>query len=250
MANTPGGVPGITLAGWTLRNFDLESLEALVTSTRPRVVEISKDQLSDAVSLKSLEQTLRRISSATGANLAFAGTTDLVGMAGLPWERYRQYIAVQIAQARFLGCSAFRPLLGGSGSSEAGVETLVRRVLAVCDDAAPMSVCIEVHDGPERDPVILEALLARTPIRIVLDIQNVLHAGYTFQQLCALLPLDRIAYVHQRNLPGAWTEDEQALADEARWHALLPDTPFLWEPKTVDDPARIEDLFDEYRRSH
>jgi hypothetical protein len=238
----------ITPAGWPLRRFDAVGLEGLLRLASPTLVEVAKDQLDDGISLKELERLLRRVVRDTGAALSFAGTSDLVGLAGLEWEHYRRYLAVQLAQARFLGCSKFRPLLGRA-DDRVDVAALAGRLETLCRDAGPMTVCVEVHDGPERDPDVLAELLRRAPIMIVLDLQNVRRAGYDFEAFRSVVPDDRIAYVHQRNLPGVWTEDPETIADEMRWSTVLASAPFLWEPKTVDDPTRIRELYGEYRRS-
>jgi hypothetical protein len=192
---------------------------------------------------------LSRIRQSSGAELAFAGTTDLTTCAGLSWERYRLYVAVQIAQARFLGCSMFR-LFAGPRSEGISIGEIVERVHQLCLDLAPMTACVELHAGIESAPTVLEALISRTPVKIVVDFENVERAGLTTAVLLETVALDRVAYIHQRNLPGVWTEHPASLQEESRWRELAAGTAFLWEPKTVDDPGRIQELFREYRRSH
>jgi hypothetical protein len=234
-------------AGWALRRWRLDEFIALVETCQPSLVEISKDFLRDDVSLKGLARALSSV-RAPGAALAYAGTTDLVACDGLPWTRYRAYVAVQIAQAKFLDCSRFRFFVGTGSSTP--LPVVLDRVRALCADIAPMEACIEIHGGFECTPGHLAALLQDTPVQVVVDFENMHHAGLTSDGLRERLPRQRIAYFHHRNLRGVWTEHAASLQDEACWHAWVPDGDFLWEPKTVDDPRRIRELLDEYRTSH
>lgn len=81
---------------------------------------------------------------------------------------------------------------------------------------------------------------------IVVDFENMHRAGHTTDALLAALPRDRVAYFHQRNLPGVWTEHEASLDDEPRWRERFAETPVLWEPKKVEDPERVRCLFAEF----
>jgi len=238
----------IVPAGWATRHFSLAELDELYSECNPKLIEISKD-LADAVSLKALGQTLDGLRDRTGAALAFAGTSDLVSCAGIPWPRYHLYLGVQFAQARSLGCSWFRLLLGNAAAGVVMTE-FIQRVRQVCVDLAPITPCFEVHGGIESDPAVLQELVQATPAKVVVDFENLQRAQLSADHLLAIVPPQRIAYFHQRNLPSVWTEHAPSLPDEARWHALLPETPFLWEPKAVEDPDRIKELFCEYRRSH
>lgn len=236
----------IAPAGWPLRHFNLDELTELLGAFTPGLIEISKDLIRDDVSLKSLGRILDSVRG--GSRLSFAGTTDLVSCAGLSWERYRRYLAVQFAQARFLDCSDFRLLVGGR-STDISTEELVRRIEGICDDLAPIAPCLEIHGGMESDPDVLAVLLRDTPVQVVLDFQNVCQAGWTSDEVLATVPVDRIVYFHQRNLPGVWTEHPASLEDEACWQARCPDAFFLWEPKTVDEPFRIRELYRNYRNA-
>ena len=240
----------VTPSGWPLRQFTIDELTRLLTACAPRLIEISKDSIRDDVSLKDLAHALTDIRALHSSELSFAGTTDLVRCAKFSWERYRQYLAIQFAQARFLDASLFRILLGSAGSTTTSVGELTDRVKAVCRDLAPIQVCIEIHAGAESEPVVLTELLRCTPVRFVIDFENMQRAELTSDRLLELIPNDRIAYFHQRNLPGVWIEHQESLQDECLWHGTLPEAPFLWEPKTVTDPKRIQDLFYEYRSTN
>ena len=104
-------------AAWPLRHFKVNELLALVSEFRPRVLELSKDFLGGDVSLKGLARSLEGVRASNSIELVLAGTTDLVRCAGFPWERYRRYLAVQIAQARFLDCRGFRLMVGQCSSA-------------------------------------------------------------------------------------------------------------------------------------
>ena len=135
-----------------MRRFTLEELMRLLEASRPRLIELSKDAISDQVSLKALARAIAEVRRAHDAELSFAGTTDLIKCAGFSWERYRQYLAVQFAQARFLESSMFRLLLGRSSCAQVPLAEVIRRVKAVCCDLDPIEVCIEIHAGVESDP--------------------------------------------------------------------------------------------------
>lgn len=239
----------ITLAGWPLRGCSTDQFLDAITTFRPRMVEFSKDFLRDDVSVKGLAARLAEVRAKNAFDLSYAGTTDLVNCAGMSWQRYRLYVAVQIAQARFLDCTHFRFFLGGT-SSDIDIPELICRVLDFSSDLSPMKPCLEIHGGLESDAEVLGALLDRTAVEIVVDVENMHHAGLAFDQMQDLLPTERVAYLHLRNLPGIWVENPTIEADEERWHDLIPGRPVLWEPKTVDDPERILELLREYRASH
>jgi hypothetical protein len=237
----------IAPAGWPLRHFEINDLMDLLIPYGSPIVEISKDFIRDAVPLKALDRALGRLRGE--ADLAFAGTTDLITCAGLPWERYRRYAGVQIAQARFLECSLFRLFVGDRSPGVSAAE-VIRRVRDFCADLAPMTACVEIHAGIESDPYVLIELLRRTPVKIVVDIERLAPAGFTVGTLLEIVPVERVAYFHQRNLPGTWCEHSESLEAEARLHGHFPEGVFLWEPKTVEEPRRVQELYREYRTSH
>jgi hypothetical protein len=236
-------------AAWPLRHFKVNELLALVSEFRPRVLELSKDFLDGDVSLKGLARSLEGVRASNSIELVFAGTTDLVRCAGFPWERYRRYLAVQMAQARFLDCTGFR-LMVGQRSSAAESGTVIDRVRTLCEDLSPLQACVEIHGGVESELPVLAELLQSTPVMIVVDLENMERAGLTTEELRAVLPPERVAYFHVRNLPGVWTEHPATLGAQYEWQRDYPDAVFLWEPKSVDAPQRIRDSFIEYRTAH
>jgi hypothetical protein len=236
-------------AGWTLRNFSPDDLASLVGPSPQGLLEISKDHISDTVSLKELGRVVSALCASSSARVSFAGTTDLVQCAGLSWERYRRYLAVQIAQAVFLDSSMFR-LFVGAPCPGVSLRDVTQRLNQVCTDLAPLSTCIEVHGGLESDIETLDALMRDTPVQIVLDIENMHAAGMTLDEVLAVVPRERFAYFHQRNLPGVWMEHPESRNDESRLHELFPQKSFLWEPKRIDDPVRIRELIREHHASH
>jgi hypothetical protein len=138
----------------------------------------------------------------------------------------------------------------GKPSPGVSVTELVRRVQELCTDLAPINACVEIHGGLESQLAALGEILRSTPVKIVIDLENMYHAGLNLDELLAFVPIERVAYFHQRNLPGVWIEHRPSLKDESRCHELFPNHAFLWEPKTVEDPKRIEELFCEYRTSY
>jgi hypothetical protein len=241
----PVTAPRAWPAGWPLRHFTIEQLGRLLAMGTPRLVELSKDALDGDISLKALARHLSEYRAAHAFDLAFAATTDLVGCAGFPWERYRQYLGVQIAQARFLECTHFRLLLGHP-SPAVPLHDLIDRVVTTCADLEPMRAVVEIHAGVESDPVVLAALVHRTPVAFLVDLDNMLRGGLTLETLLAIVPAERIAYFHLRNLEDVWIEHPTALVEERRCRTRFPNGTFLWEPKTVNDPERILELYGEH----
>jgi hypothetical protein len=233
-------------AGWALRRFAPEDIQALHHSCAPSIVEISKECFRERSSLKELSRALSAFRARCPFELAFAGTTDLVGCSGFPWSAYRRYIGVQLAQAKFLECSMFR-LLFGKSSPLVSVEEMIRRVLDLCDDFRPLTPCIEIHAGFESLPPVLAALVDQTPVQVVVDIENAMRADLTVEVLSRIVPSARIAYFHQRNLGDTWVEHPASLVEERRYRELYPGGVFLWEPKTVDEPGKIQEIYLEYQ---
>jgi hypothetical protein len=236
-------------AAWPLRHFEVDELLGFVSEYPPRALELSKDFLDGGVSLKGLAQSLERVRAENTFELVLAGTTDLVRCAGFPWDRYRRYLSVQVAQARFLDCTGFR-LLVGARSPDVEHSTVIDRIGALCEDLAPVQAYVELHGGIETEPAVLADLLKRTPLKVVIDLQNMQRAGLTLEGLRAVLPPERVAYFHVRNLPDVWIEDPASLGDQHECQRRYPDALLLWEPKTVDEPERIQERFIEYRTAH
>jgi hypothetical protein len=238
----------IVPAGWAMRRFPLEAMLRLYAQCSPRLVEISKDFLRDAVSIKELGRSLEQVGRRHGSTFAYAGTTDLVGCSGLSWSRYREYLRIQIAQARFLQCAVFRFFLGAA-TGACGRQEAIARIRAFAEDCAPAVAAVEIDGGLECELPVLGDIVAQTSVQVVVDLENMRSAGLSSATVLDAVPLDRIAYFHQRNLPGVWVEHEPTLEDELLWHRACPDGIFLWEPKRVEEPALIEELFLEYRKT-
>lgn len=236
-------------AGWATRHCTVEEFVRILHGASSPIIEISKDLIGAGVSLKALGAALERLRASSNAVISFAGTTDLVTCAGMDWERYRLYFAVQLAQARFLEASLFRFFVGDADASISHRE-VVRRVATFCEDALPIKACIEVHAGVECEPQVLKRLVSDTPVYFVVDVEQFRRTKWEPEDFLTIVPVERVAYVHERNLSPVWIEDSALVADESRWRALLPRTVRLWEPKTIDDPLRIEEILREYRTAH
>jgi hypothetical protein len=233
-------------AGWTLRYFNLDEFVSLLSQCPAALVEISKDFLRDAISLKALSRELDRLRGERGFALSYAGTTDFVSCADLTWQRYRRYVAVQAAEAKFLDCSLFRAFVGNSRPGVAESDVIVR-LSDFCDDMHPIEVAVEIDGGMESNLSVLEHLLDETPAKVVIDFENMTRSGIHTEDMFRAVPPDRIAYFHQRNLPGVWTEHQASLADETEWRGRVPGGLFLWESKELVKPDVIRETFLEYR---
>jgi hypothetical protein len=229
-----------------LRRADVADLLSFARKHRPRVLELSKDFLTDEVSLKDLARQIDEVKETAGVSVSFAGTTDLVRCAGFSWDRYRQYLQIQTSQARFLGSAWFRALLGPA-TEGLPRATVMSRLCEFAEDVSPMRLCVEIHGGIESDPEVLPHVLKAAPVDIVVDLENMHRAGLDGESLRAVLPPDRIAYFHVRNLSPVWIEHPPTEGEVHEWQSFCPDGIFLWEPKTTDDPRRAMDVFDEYR---
>ena len=89
---------------------------------------------------------------------------------------------------------------------------------------------------------MLAELLRVTNVQIVVDLENMLRAGFTVDELLRVVPRERVAYFHHRNLEPTWMEHPLSLVEEQRSRELFPEGIFLWEPKTVEEPERIREL--------
>jgi sugar phosphate isomerase/epimerase len=236
-------------AGWTLRHFSQDEFLSLIESYRPCLVEISKDFLRDEVSLKSLGQQLDCLARRNSFVMSYAGTTDFVSCGGMPWDRYRQYLAVQWAQARFIGCSVFRAFVGMPGP-EVEIREVIQRLNLFCNDIAPMKLAIEIDGGLECNLEVLKRILEETSVIVVVDLENMQRCGIAMNDLLAILPPARIVYLHFRNLSDKWIEHEGSQAAEVAWQDAMPDVPVLWEAKTIVDQKKIKELFFEYRAAY
>jgi hypothetical protein len=227
------------LAGWPLRSASLETFERYLDQRRPVVVEISKDMVDGEVSTKELRRCLERYRETNpDARVSFAGTTDFTGCAGFSFDAYLGYLAIQVAQARFLGATFFRLFVGeDTGAPEDCVLDRLARFDTLLDPILPL---VELHLGWESSTGRPELLLERTPFAFVVDFENLMTSGLDPADLLGRLPESRVAYAHARNLPPDHVEHPSSLDVERAWCALQPATPVLWEPKRLSCAQALE----------
>lgn len=214
----------------------------------PGVIEISKDLIDGAISTKELYLTLaRHLETHPQAVVSYAATTDFTTCAGLGWDAYQNYIAIQSSQARFLRSSYFRFFVGKERNFPP--EELLNRLSSLQRLVAPAIPAIEIHCGWESDISQLSTLVAKTSFPFVIDFANGLASGLTYDELSAVIPGQRILYFHTRNLPGIYLEHSPSIEDEKQWRKSYPNVPLLWEPKEIGC-QRIKDLAHEFRKTH
>jgi hypothetical protein len=236
------------LAGWSTRDFTLEDFAHYLETFTPSVIEVSKDLIDGAVSTKGLHLVLtRHLESHPEAVVSFAATTDLTTCAGLGWDTYRNYLAIQSSQARFLRSSYFRFFVGRD--EDFPQEELLGRLEYLAGLLAPIIPAIEIHCGWESDITRLRALVAKTSLPFVVDFANGLASGLAYEELSAVIPANRILYFHARNFQGLYIEHPKSIEDEKRWISACPDVPLLWEPKELDC-QRIKELANEFGKTH
>jgi hypothetical protein len=233
-------------AGWALRNFSYVEFMDFIQITRPNFLEISKDFLRDDVSIKKLAIDLNEMQKYAEIVISYAGTTDLVECSMMTWSTYMEYLQIQVAQAKFLGCKIFRCFLGLI-KTDIKQDEIIRRLNEFCSNASPLLVAIEIHGGVECDLKFLKRILNETPVRVVVDFENMYNANLETKVILRNVSLSKIAYFHQRNLPQIWTEHSESENDEMLWYKLMPEGVFLWEPKKIDDPRFVKKFFHEYK---
>ena len=245
---TPMRSNSCILAGWSTRDFALEDFAHYLKTFTPGVIEISKDLIDGTVSTKELYRILaQHLESHPEAVVSFAATTDLTTCSGLGWDAYRDYLAIQSAQARFLRSGYFRFFVG----SDRGFpqEELLNRLRHLKRIVAPMIPAIEIHCGWESNMAHLRTLVSDTSFPFVVDFANGLASGLTYDELSEVIPEDRILYFHTRNFQSLYVEHPQSIDDEKRWINACPDVPLLWEPKEICC-QRIKDLANEFGKTH
>lgn len=236
-------------AGWPLRLLSLGELKNIIEKHKPSLVEVSKDQVN-SVSIKQLKKILLTAQKTSGFSLSFAGTTNFSSCSGFEWSRYLCYLDIQVAQARFLGCEFFRVILGDDLSpGRIGLTAL--RLEEFCRRTKPIIVCVETHGASECDPQTLRKLLDKCPVDVVIDFANIYDAGYSMEDFLSYVPMRRIAYSHQRNLPfDIWTEHAKSSIAEIEWSRVSKNKPRFWEPKELIDAKTIKELYDGYRSAN
>lgn len=232
----------IGIAGWPTRKFSMTEFENYLAKYLPPLVEISKDFLRDEVSIKELRRVIAQYKETT--IFSFAGTTDLTKCAGFNWLVYCDYLSIQAAQARFLGCSYFRCFVGQKTTIP--IEELLRRLEYLSKILEPLNLCIEIHGGYESNIKIISSLIEKTRVDIVVDFANMLAAKMSSDELMEVLPQKRIAYFHIRNLPGVWEEDTDSANIQEQWCYKNYEIPVLWEPKSLTESTQLRELLDKY----
>ena len=157
---------------------------------------------------------------------------------GFPFEAYLGYLAIQVAQARFLGATFFRFFVGSD--TEAPEDRVLDRLDRFGTLLHPILPLVELHMGWESSLRRLELLLERTPCAFVVDFENFMTSGLDTAELLERLPESRVAYTHARNLPPAHVEHPASLRSEDEWRAAHPATPVLWEPKRLSCAQALE----------
>ncbi len=232
----------LQFAGWPLRFVSLEVFDRYLERHRPVVVEVSKNMVDGEVSTKGLQRSLERYQQTSpDACVSFAGTTDITECTGLPFDTYLRYLAIQVAQARFLGATLFRFFVGKCAETPADrVLDRLARFATLLDPIVPL---VELHMGWESSPGNLDLLLERTKCAFVVDFENVMTSGLDPGELLGRLPASRVPYVHTRNLLPDYVEHPSSLRLEEEWRAAQPATPVLWEPKRLSS-ARVLEFID------
>lgn len=229
----------IQVAGWPLRKFSAEETERYLEDFQPHLFEVSKDQVTKNASIKSLYKLLRKYRSERELEVSYAGTTDFVECSELSFSEYKEYLKIQAAHANFIEADFFRVLVGGEKDTEA--EVLKR--LSVFDEfLGDTNAVIEFHGGWESNPENIERIVEETEFQFVIDFQNLLYSGLRFEDLESILPVDRIAYFHTRNLPNIYIEDESALEERKKWQQIMEEKPVLWEPKELQKQSVKEEI--------
>ncbi len=191
------------------------------------------------VSIKGLRQCLDRYRGVNpDARVSFAGTTDFTGCAGFPFDVYLSYVAIQVAQARFLGATSFRFFVGQD--TDVAAERVLERLDRFGALLAPIVPLVELHMGWESSWERLELLLERTTCGFVVDFENFVTSGLGAAALLERLPASRVAYAHARNLRPGHVEHPSSLDLEAEWRAAQPAMPVLWEPKRLSCAQALE----------
>lgn len=191
------------------------------------------------VSTKGLRRCLERYRETNpDARISFAGTTDFTDCSGFPFDAYLGYLAIQVAQARFLGATFFRFFVGKDPAApEDRVLDRLDRFGALLDPIQPL---VELHMGWESSLGRLELLVERTTCAFVVDFENFMSSGLDAAVLLERLPESRVAYAHARNLPPDHVEHPSSLNLEEEWRTAQPATPVLWEPKRLSCAQTLE----------
>jgi hypothetical protein len=227
------------IAGWPLRAVSLATLAEVIAQSSS-LVEIPKDALN-SVSTKRLRTLLVTAQKPT----VLAGTTDFGRMAGLSWGSYRSYLEIQIAYARFLGCTMFRVFLGAN--SRTTLEPSLERLALLSRELQDIEVVVETHGGFESTKGGFLHCITSSPIRFVVDFANIADRALVDVILNGKYS-NKIAYFHVRNLPG-YCEADHLLRVETRAKSAYPRHIFLWEPKAISGLEAVT-VFNSYKNNN
>jgi hypothetical protein len=205
------------------------------------LVEISKDMIDGQVSIKEVGRCLELYREEhPDARISFAGTTDLTGCSGFGFRRYLDYLAIQAAQARFLGAGFFRFFVGQDAAVPG--ERVAERLARFADLLDPIVPVLELHLGWESSLGHLDLLVDRTRCGFVVDFENCVAADLDPHDLLARLPEARVVYAHTRNLSPSYVEHQSSVDWEDAWRRARPATDVLWEPKRLSCAQTLERL--------
>lgn len=239
----------LNIAGWGTKEFDEKEFEDYLCLAKPKIIEISKDFADNGISLKKLKKILGGyLSKNKSSMVSFAGTTDFITCAGMPFDEYLSYLKIQIAQAKFLKSSFFRVLVGGQIGKKINRNKIFSRLKKMEQLASPMKLVIEIHNGFESDPEIIKYLIGKTKYLFLVDFQNLIKSRLSYGMLSSVLPKKRIAYFHFRNIEGKYSEHRESAQEEKIWRKNCIGMEFLWEPKKISS-KKIKDIFYEYQNS-
>ncbi|MGY4884348.1 MAG: hypothetical protein ACP5NZ_02090 [Nanobdellota archaeon] len=226
----------IFLSGWATKEFSIEELKDYLCTTNPLIFEISKDFVDGNVSIKKIHGLLMDYRKSKDMLVSYAGTTDFIDCSGLSFEEYSKYLAIQASQAKFLDSDFFRVLIGGNPDSNGKI---LERLASFAKMIAPAKIVIEIHKGWESSIKNIKRLIEKTDYDFVIDFQNLLESNLSFKKLNGMIPKERIAYYHCRNL-DSYTEDKISLPEEKEWIDDYQKNKLLWEPKMIKKEKILE----------
>lgn len=227
------------IAGWPLREFNSREIEKYLKEFQPEIFEVSKDQITKNASIKRLYKVLKDYKSKNNLKVSYAGTTDFEACSGLDFNEYKEYLKIQAEHAKFLQADFFRVLVGGEKGTEKDILERLEKFDSLLGD---IRILIEFHGGWETNLDNIEKLVDETDFLFVVDFQNIVNSGITFEELNEILPVQRIAYFHARNMPKDYIEDKSILDERRKWQKYMKEKPVLWEPKELQKQDVKDDI--------
>ena len=230
----------LLLSGWALRDFTIDELDSYLKSLEGNPFELSKD-IFKSVSIKNIYRSLKQHQI---SQVSYAGTTNIVSAGGLPFHTYTKYLRIQLAQAQFLNANSFRLLIGDGRS-----EKVIQRLNEISTEYDSIRFITEIHSGWESEIQNLNSLINSTNIRFVIDFQNIYDSNLSSSNLLEMIPCERVAHFHTRNLTGIYVEDDRIELDELEWRSSFPQAPIYWEPKKLTK-EKVISYYEEYQSHH